>query len=248
MVTVFNPELGGHGRRVALLADAVALRLDLTVNVRNAIHHAALFHDIGMLGIARKSLFTPWEHLSETERNLILGHPDIGKELLKSMPWYEETAAIVAAHHEHWDGSGFPLHLGKESIPLEARIITVCDAFDEMTHKPQDATQHFSKEEALAHIKKQRGGFFDPRIVDLFINTYLSQAGLENSSLPSEVAISLSQLRSGMCLTQDLCNSLGKPLLTKGTILQEAVILRLLAMRDQFGVAEPIFVTADPRM
>lgn len=247
ILDLFSPQLGGHGRRVALLVDAVTRRLDLADGVCKVIHDAALFHDIGMLGLARESLFAPWERLSETERNLILGHPDMGAALLKPMPWYEDAAAIVAAHHEHWDGSGFPRHLGKEHIPLGARILTVCDAFDEMTHKPTDATQHFSAAEAWTYIQKQRGGHFDPRIVDLFLDPAVhAQATIGNASLPTEIPLSLSQLRSGLRLTRDLCNVSGQILLAKGTILQEAVILRLLARRNERPVAEPIFVSADP--
>jgi HD-GYP domain-containing protein (c-di-GMP phosphodiesterase class II) len=246
LMDLFSPQLGGHGQRVARLVDEVTRRMGLPESNCKVIHNAALFHEIGMLGVPREALFAPWEKLSDMERNLILGHPDMGATLLKPMSWYQDAATLISAHHEHWDGSGFPHHTGKESIPLGARIITICDTYDEMLNKPKDAPRAFSEEEVLAHIKKQRGGHFDPKIVDIFLEQCIREDGATGKNIiAAEIPVSLGQLRSGMCLTRDLCNASGMVMLAKGTVLQEAFVLRLQGLRDSRAISEPVFVRID---
>ncbi|WP_437560090.1 HD-GYP domain-containing protein [Acidithiobacillus sulfuriphilus] len=243
LMDLFQPHLGGHSRRVAALVDEINGRMRLPESTCRVNHNAALFHDIGMLGLPRAALFAPWENLSDTERNLILAHPDMSAALLKPMSWYQDAAVLVSAHHEHWDGSGFPRHIGKENIPLGARIIAVCDAYDEMLNKPADAPQTFSEEEVLAHIKKQRGGHFDPKIVDLFLERGIRGVGAAGGTpIATEIPISVSQLRPGMVLARDLCSASGLMMLAKDTLLQEAIVIRLRGMQDNHAVAEPIFV------
>ena len=243
LMDLFQPHLGGHSRRVAALVDEINGRMRLPESTCRVNHNAALFHDIGMLGLPRAALFAPWENLSDTERNLILAHPDMSAALLKPMSWYQDAAVLVSAHHEHWDGSGFPRHIGKENIPLGARIIAVCDAYDEMLNKPADAPQTFSEEEVLAHIKKQRGGHFDPKIVDLFLERGIRGVGAAGGTpIATEIPISVSQLRPGMVLARDLCSASGLIMLAKDTLLQEAIVIRLRGMQDNHAVAEPIFV------
>jgi HD-GYP domain-containing protein (c-di-GMP phosphodiesterase class II) len=246
LMDLFQPHLGGHSRRVAALVDEIAGRMGLPESTCRVNHNAALFHDIGMLGLPRAALFAPWENLSDTERNLILTHPDMGAALLKPMSWYQDAAVLVSAHHEHWDGSGFPRHIGKENIPLGARIIAVCDAYDEMLNKPADAPQTFSEEEVLAHIKKQRGGHFDPKIVDLFLEQGIRGVGAAGGTpLAREIPVSVSQLRPGMVLARDLRSASGLVMLAKDTLLQEAIVIRLQGMQDDRAVAEPIFVRVE---
>ncbi|BAP87288.1 response regulator receiver modulated metal dependent phosphohydrolase [Burkholderiales bacterium GJ-E10] len=246
IVDLFLPHLGGHSRRVAALVDEVGKRMGISENARKVNHSAAIFHEIGMLGIRREALFAPWSHLSDTERNLILAHPNMGAALLKPMSWYQDAAVLVSAHHERWDGSGFPRHLVGENIPLGARIIAVCDVYDEMLNKPKDAPQTFSEDEVLAHIQRQRGGYFDPKIVDLILEPGIRGPGTGAASLlATEISLSVRQLRPGMMLARDLYNTSGLIMLTKDTILQEAVIIRLQGLQDGRAVVEPIFVRVD---
>lgn len=244
LIDTFNPHLGGHGRRVARLVDLLALRFKVSYASHQALRHAALFHDIGMLGIPRSVLFTPWDELSETDRSLILAHADIGASHLRALPWYEAAASAVAAHHEHWDGSGFPRGLAGEDIPIGARILAVCDTYDEMLNKPADAPRQFSEPEVLDQLRQHRGRKFDPRVVDLFLSIVADGSPHEQErKVPDgEMPLSLSELRAGHCLSRDLMNVAGLVLLTKGSVLAESNVLRLRALRGLNAVVEPVYV------
>ena len=244
LLDTFNPHLGGHGRRVARLVDLLAVRFKVSYPAHQALRHAALFHDIGMLGMQRAVLFTPWSELSETDRGLILSHPEIGASLLRGVPWYEASAAAVAAHHEHWDGSGFPARLAGEDIPIGARILSVCDTYDEMLNKPADAPAQFSEPEVLDHLRQHRGHKFDPRVVDMFLGIVeeASPHEEERRRPDGEMPLSLSELREGHRLARDLLNVAGLVLLTKGTLLAESNVLRLRALRGMNAVVEPVYV------
>ena len=246
LIDTFNPHLGGHGRRVARLVDLLAVRFKVSYPAHQALRHAALFHDIGMLGVQRAVLFTPWGDLTETDRSLILSHPEIGASHLRVLPWYEASAPAVAAHHEHWDGSGFPRRLAGEDIPIGARILAVCDTYDEMLNKPADAPAQFNESEVLEHLRQHRGHQFDPRVVDMFLSIVdESSPHEEERKVPQgEQPVSLSELKPGHCLSRDLMNVAGLVLLTKGTVLAEANVLRLCALRGMNAVVEPVYVQA----
>lgn len=250
LIDTFNPHLGGHGRRVARLVDQLAVRFKVSYPAHQALRNAALFHDIGMLGVQRAVLFTPWGELTDTDRSLILSHSEIGASHLRSLPWYEASASAVAAHHEHWDGSGFPQRLAGEDIPIGARILAVCDTYDEMLNKPADAPEQFSESEVLEHLRQHRGHKFDPRVLDMFLSIVeKSSPHEEERKVPEgEMPMSLSDLRAGLCLTRDLMNAAGLVLLTKGTVLAEANVLRLRALRGLNAVVEPVYVHEAPRL
>lgn len=246
LVDIFNPHLGGHGRRVAKLVDDLAAHLHVHEIAHRNLRNAALFHDLGMLGLSRDKLHTPWGELTETERNLILLHPELGSAQLKSLHWYKQAAPAIMAHHERWDGSGFPNHLNREDIPIGARILAVCDTYDEMMNKPPDAPMRFTEEQVLAHLMKQRGAQFDPKVVDNFLEMIEARArAAAGDEGPTEVARTIRQLLPGMRLTRDLLNTSGLTLLTKGTVLQDVNVLRLQSLRGANAVVEPIFVSSD---
>ncbi len=247
LVDTFNPHLGGHGRRVARLVDALAVRFKVSFAAHQALRHAALFHDIGMLGIHRTVLFTPWADVSESDRSLILSHADIGASHLRALPWYEPSAAAVAAHHEHWDGSGFPRHLAGEDIPIGARILAVCDTYDEMLNKPQDAPEQFTEQQVLQHLRSHRGHKFDPRVLDAFLGIVAEGSPHEHERqlAAGEIALSLVEIRPGHRLARDLMNVSGLVLLTRGSVLAESNVLRLQALRGLNAVVEPVYVHED---
>ena len=244
LVDAFNPHLGSHGRRVAKLVDMLAVRFKVSYFAHQALRHAAMFHDIGMLGMPRTTLFLPRSELSEADRSLMASHPEIGASHLRALPWFEASATAVAAHHEHWDGSGFPRRLAGEDIPIGARILAVCDSYDEMLNKPADAPEQFTEEQVLEHLRNHRGHKFDPRVVDLFLGIVAEASPREEEQkLPEgELPLSLSELQAGHCLSRDLMNVSGLVLLTKGTVLAEANVLRLRALRGMNAVVEPVYV------
>lgn len=243
MVDVFNPHLGGHGRRVAALVDAFAAYRQLPDAGREATRNAALYHDLGMLGIRRRALFTPWAELDETDRSLILLHPDVGAAQLRNIHWLAPAASLVAAHHERWDGTGYPRKLRGEHIPMGARILAVCDTYDEMTNKPADAPARFSETEVWAHLRKERGRRFDPQVVDLFFRMLdIHPPARAAAGQATEIALTLDQLRPGQRLARNIVNAVGLTMLAKGSIVQDTHLLRLQRLRDTRAVVEPIYV------
>jgi len=150
----------GHGDRVAQYANRVGRSLGLSEKELQTLHFSALLHDIGMLRIDRKLL--------ETEKAYVQ-HPRIGARMLERIRLWQDLAPVVMHHHERFDGTGYPEGLGGESIPMAARIIAVCEAFDVMvsqaTYKPTKSTA-----EALRELEAFAGTQFDPTVVRTFLD------------------------------------------------------------------------------
>jgi HD-GYP domain-containing protein (c-di-GMP phosphodiesterase class II) len=122
---------------------------------------------VGELGIDRKVLETPGE-LSEDQRQIVRSHPVLGETILLALAFLGEAARIVRAHHERWDGTGYPDELAGEQIPLGARILTVADAFVAMTsERPYRAP--LRPAEAMGLLIAARGRAFDPNVIDAFV-------------------------------------------------------------------------------
>ena len=245
IVDLYNPHLGGHGRRVAALVVEFGEALKLGPQTLQALRAAGLFHDLGMLGLRRERLYTPWAELSDNERSLMLSHPEIGASQLELVPEWAATRAAVVGHHERWDGSGFPGHLARDAIPLAARVLSICDTYDEMLHKPAAAPRRFSEDEVLEHLRRQRGRQHDPELVERFLEMLALRAGGAGAvaSRP-EVAVMLDRVPEGVRLSRDIHNSAHMVLLAKGTLLRHAHVLRLRALRDEHAVIEPVYVVA----
>jgi cyclic di-GMP phosphodiesterase len=125
-----------------------------------------LLHDVGKVAIPDGILHKP-DFLREEEELLMRRHPVIGYEILHSVPFLEKAAEIVRAHHEHYDGSGYPDGLAGEQIPLAARIFAVADALDAITtDRPYRSGVPLS--EARAAIAEAAGRQFDPMVVHEF--------------------------------------------------------------------------------
>ena len=247
MVDLYNPHLGGHGRRVAALVVEFGEALKLGPQALKALRVAGLFHDLGMLGLRRERLYTPWAELSENERSLMLSHPEIGASQLELVPEWALTRDAVVAHHERWDGSGFPGHLARDAIPFGARLLSICDTYDEMLNKPADAPQRFTEEQVIEHLRRQSGRQHDPALVDRF----LEMLALRNHCTSSvegnvEVAVMLDKVQEGVRLSRDILNRAHMVLLAKGTLLRRAHVIRLRAMRDEHAVIEPVYVVSAP--
>ena len=124
----------------------------------------ALFHDIGKIGIPASILMKPGPLTSE-ERALIERHPELGERILAPIDQLAEVRPIVRACHERYDGQGYPDQLRGEEIPLEARIIFVCDAYHAMTSdRPYRAA--LATDEALRRLAEAAGSQFDPRVIE----------------------------------------------------------------------------------
>jgi HD-GYP domain-containing protein (c-di-GMP phosphodiesterase class II) len=162
-----QPVLAGSGERVAAIASAIADQLEMGTAARDDLYVASLLRDVGELGIDRKVLETPGE-LSEEQREIVRRHPVLGETILASLAFLGDASRIVRAHHERWDGTGYPDQLAAGGIPLGARILSVADAFVAMTsERPYRAA--LRPAEAMGLLIAARGRAFDPTVVDALV-------------------------------------------------------------------------------
>ena len=165
----------GQTSRSAWYARKVADMLGVAPPEQGLIETAGLLHDIGKLATPEEILQKPGA-LTEIEKGLVRQHPLTGCSVLKRVPSLAPAALIVAHHHEHYDGSGYPQGLRGEEIPMGSRIILVADAFDAMTtHRAYRSV--LSLQTAVRELERCGGQQFDPRVVEAFVQI-VSRQGL----------------------------------------------------------------------
>jgi diguanylate cyclase (GGDEF)-like protein/putative nucleotidyltransferase with HDIG domain len=180
----------GHSKSVARYATELAAAMGYTREGIKRIRAAALLHDIGKLSIP-DSILTKEGPLTNEEWELMKHHPEMGIGILKYIVGLRGCIDAVLFHHERYDGKGYPRGLKGENIPLDARIMSVADAYDAMTSERSYKEGRLSKEDALKELKKCAGTQFDPELVDVFIGLRRKAASmLSNISkdLPRETA------------------------------------------------------------
>ena len=155
---------GKHAERVAGYGLELARRVDSELTDDPQIEFGFLLHDIGKVAIPDGILHKP-EPLGDEESRLMRTHPAIGWEILIQVPFLEGAAQIVRAHHERWDGAGYPDGLVGEEIPLAARVFSVADALDAIT-TDRPYRQGAPLTEARAAIARGAGSQFDPSVVE----------------------------------------------------------------------------------
>lgn len=164
----------GHSENVSYLAVALAKHLGLSDNKQEILKNAGLLHDIGKIGIP-ETVLQKEDTLTEEEYQIMQKHVDIAVGIIKHVPNLTDTIPAVVSHHERYDGMGYPRGIKGEAIPLEARILTIVDAFDAMiTGRPYKEPK--TLEEVIDEIASERNKQFDPHITDSFINFVKSDA------------------------------------------------------------------------
>jgi two-component system, cell cycle response regulator len=159
--------VGDYASSVAHLAEPVARRLGLSEEELEQVRQAADLHDVGKLAIPDAILEKPGP-LSPGEWDLVRGHPVVSQRILAAAPALLQIAGIVRSTHERFDGSGYPDGLAGEDIPVGARIVAVCDAFEAMTSvRPYRAA--LTEKQALAELRRCAGTQFDRVVVAAFL-------------------------------------------------------------------------------
>jgi response regulator RpfG family c-di-GMP phosphodiesterase len=213
---IFYPTLGNQARRVFELCNVMAKGLELPPEQRQTLEISAWIHDIGLVGVPRQ-LIKRWEQapnsLSEAEQALVQHHPILGAELAHFAHHLREVGPTIRAHHEQFDGSGYPDKLRGKNIPWVARLLAVAVAYAESDLSPQHASEM---------ISRGSGSAFDPDAVRAFL-----------SSLPKAVVpgkqreVLLSDLRPGMVLAQGIYTATGLLLIPDGQRLTPTYIDKL---------------------
>jgi cyclic di-GMP phosphodiesterase len=160
MLQLHEKDGRGHSTRVTRLALALADELGVSDGEVEGLEYGAMLHDVGKIDMPAEILCKP-APLDDDEWNVMRTHPQVGYDLVRKLPHLAAAAEIVLAHHEAFDGSGYPNRLKGEGIPLGARILTIADSYDSMTH-PHTQRPAMPPEMAVREIERCRGSQFDP--------------------------------------------------------------------------------------
>lgn len=164
-----DPYFKGHARRVSEYAIKLAEYLTLPEGTIEVIKYAGELHDIGKIGVNDNILSKP-DKLNQNEWLDIKTHPTIGRMMLEQLRLFRSEEPLVQYHHEWYDGRGYPDGLSKDAIPLGARIITIADAYAAMI-SPRSYRTAFTIPIAKQLMKDNMGTQFDPKLVEVFLNT-----------------------------------------------------------------------------
>ena len=167
VVEAKDPYIEAHTQRVADSARRIGVRMGLPREDLAALYQGGRIHDIGKIGVPDEILLKP-SPLDPVETDRMHQHPVIGENIVAPLRTGAGLLSMIRHHHEHYDGSGYPDGLAGERIPLLARIVSVCDAYDAMTSdRPYRRGQ--SPEQAMAVLRQGAGGQWDPQIVQLMV-------------------------------------------------------------------------------
>ncbi|MGC8830671.1 MAG: HD domain-containing phosphohydrolase [Verrucomicrobiia bacterium] len=212
-IETFYPILGSQAKRTNEVCKGMCATLSLPEEQKRALEIAALLHDIGLVGVPRQLIKKAQEDplsLTEDERILIEHHPVLGEELVGFVHDLKDVGTIIRAHHERYDGSGYPDGLTGENIPWLARLLAVASAFAES--RVDDQT-------TIENIKMQSGTAFDPDAVRALMRS-LPRARVSRR----QREVLLSELVPGMVLAKGIYTSNGMLLIPEGQVLNEAYI------------------------
>ncbi|RMD78426.1 MAG: response regulator [Gammaproteobacteria bacterium] len=214
------PGEAAHARRVAALARDLARAMGLEGRAVEDVHLAGVLHDIGKIALPDALLQRPYHALEEGEREELRRHVLVGHRALMTLEPLEGAVQLVRAHHERWDGSGYPQGLRGEAIPLGARILKVADGYDAMVSGLLTG-QPLGEEEACRRLREDAGRRYDPRVVEAFLAMERRPAEGPVRRLGSEA------LEPGMVLARDLVAKDGVLLLAKGHVLTPKLISKI---------------------
>lgn len=162
-----DPYTAGHSERVTKISLLLGETLNLSKSQLQNLEYAALFHDIGKIGIPDYILLKNGK-LTDEEYGIIQQHPCIGVNILNSVNFLKDALPIIKHHHEKFGAKGYPDNLNGQEIPLGSRIIAIADAYDAMT-TDRPYRKGFSHEAAAEEINRNRGLQFDNELVDIFM-------------------------------------------------------------------------------
>lgn len=168
-----NKDLYMHSQQVANYSASTAAKLGLPLSEVATIKTAALLHDIGHLSVPNLILYKA-PFLTTREQTIYKRHCIAGASMLENIPEFSSIAEIIRAHHEQWNGKGYPKRLKGQNIPLGARIIAVANYYDRFLNP---CTQHWQKthDDAIVELKNKAGLEFDPAVVKAFVESIIPQ-------------------------------------------------------------------------
>jgi len=178
-----DPYTMGHSKRVARMACALGQRLGMGEAELSDLEREAIFHDIGKIQTPDDVLLKG-ESLSRAEEEQMKSHPVDGTEILRMAPFLHRYIPVVRAHHEWYNGDGYPDGIKGDKIPLHAQLIALADAFDAMT-VDRPYREALSTEEAIDEILQFRGTQFSPELADAFAKMVREKPPMDETILKS---------------------------------------------------------------
>jgi response regulator RpfG family c-di-GMP phosphodiesterase len=227
----FYPSLGNQARRVSEICKSIAQLLELAPEDRRVLESSALLHDIGLVGVQRH-IIRKWhedhEPLTLAEKTLIEQHPILGQELAAFSSGLDKVGEVIRAHHECYDGRGYPDQLAAEKIPWLARVLAVVVAY---------ASSPLNSSNAVEKIKLGAGSKFDPEAVRVFLRA-LAVAPASRK----EREVTLGDLRPGMILARGIYTASGLLLVPEGQQLNTTYIEKLFNHNRVQPIAQSLLV------
>ena len=219
-----------HLQRVRVYAIEVAKELGLAGDEMEALQAAALLHDIGKLAVPEHIISKPGR-LTPEEFEKMKIHPVVGAEILERVRFPYPVVPIVRAHHEKWDGSGYPVGLKETEIPLGARILSAVDYMDALASDRQ-YRRALPLEEAVRRLAAESGKSFDPKVVEILLKRYRQLEKRAYAQVAEEGEL---QLSTGMKIVQGLAPAAGfeKSAATGGSGREASFLASIAAARQE---------------
>ena len=227
MLYVFHPNLKSNAIRTMALVKTVAETLQMEKLAGNSLYQAAALHDIAIPGVDRP-IIRRWlrdpEKCNKDELKIIEQHPNHAIEMLKPYPMFKEAEPLIRAHHEDWNGKGYPNRLKGETIPFEARLLRVALDF---------CSKHADPIQAMLDIEELSGDLYDPDAIRAIAKA------VPLTEMPiGEREILLIELKEGMTLGRDISNANGFLLFPKGKTLTASMCDKLFNI-DRISPLDP---------
>lgn len=238
LIELRGGQMAGHSRRVADLARRLGQALKLPSSEAQDLFFAALLHDLGKFGLPDALLGKPFNQLTPDERSEMVKHPAKGEALLMGLEQLRGAARLIRAHHERFDGQGYPDGLAGSAIPPGARILAVANDYDAV-QQGAISPKRASAEEALQYLRAGRGHRYDPVVLDALDKLLGAAARPEAGPLP----IQSDKLKPGMVLARDLVTRDGVLLLAHDFIVDDNLIRQIQGFERTEGYRLTLHVT-----
>ena len=241
LIEIRNPNKSGHSRRVAELARSMAQSMGMAAADVQDVFIAGLLLDVGKIGLPDRLQDKPFSNLTFEERAEVVKYPVKGEMALMALEQLKGAARLIRSHRERFDGTGYPDHLSGLSIPLGARILAVAEDYDTAV-MGTSFVRAMKPAQALLTIQDGRAMRYDPAVLDA-LQDVLSRANAaaENNS---ESMLRSGQVVPGMVLTRDLMTAAGEMLLSKGNVLDQAIIDQIRGFERMEGHPLTLYIHA----
>ncbi len=219
VISLGNRYLGGHLKRCAETTWYFCKHMQIPKDVCYLHYYGALLHDIGLVGREAALSETPPEQLTDQQREEYAQHPIDGQHIISAIYNLKRTAAIIRAHHERYDGHGFPDKLAGTSIPFGARVVRISNDWDNLLYK-----YNLKVDAAAQSISSGTGTLYDPKIAEKFLS--FATDWVKNREQEGN-RVRIEDLEPGMFLKDDIVLTNGLMLVPHGMILDQSTIEKI---------------------